>query len=498
TKDNYFFKDHVGSIDAITDANGKVLENLSFDSWGQRRNAQSWAKYSAAELIALLGPNTSSGFGASNLAAPGRTTQGFTGHTMLDDTGLIHMGGRIYDPKLARFMQADPYIQAGTNTQSYNRYGYTFNNPLNATDPSGYSAAGFRHDLRQASGAILAVIATVACQGATPCGASVYAAWMAAAAATGAYIAGANNGGVLRAAAIGFATGYAQGVASGFDNIWAKAALVGVSGGMAAQLQGGDGAHSIISAGLGALVGSAGIGGNPVLDIGIAAVIGGTASELTGGKFKNGAGTAAFYAVVTMAMNGAAHFMRGGGASHPDQSTPIERKKMYAILEKHRGETVHVDFGDLDVSDVGGFDVATVKKTALETMRETYSEFGVQFDEDLNKGGTIVNVHKGKGYALVKTEGFPWRKITTTAGRSTVGGNPDVYLGTIREDFSSYHSFSYETDSHEMVPYKTAERFGTALGNVIAHETGHSFGIDFHTSGGLMFAEGTAAYRLKW
>ncbi|MCB1689688.1 MAG: hypothetical protein KDI33_14430 [Halioglobus sp.] len=50
----------------------------------------------------------------------------------------IHMNGRIYDPHLGRMLQADPYIQSPTNTQSYNRYSYVLNNPLAYTDPSGY------------------------------------------------------------------------------------------------------------------------------------------------------------------------------------------------------------------------------------------------------------------------------------------------------------------------------------------------------------------------
>jgi hypothetical protein len=50
------------------------------------------------------------------------------------------MNGRIYDPTLGRFLQADPFIQAPSNSQSYNRYSYVFNNPLKYTDPSGYSA----------------------------------------------------------------------------------------------------------------------------------------------------------------------------------------------------------------------------------------------------------------------------------------------------------------------------------------------------------------------
>jgi RHS repeat-associated protein len=32
------------------------------------------------------------------------------------------MNGRIYDPKLGRFLQADPLIQAPKNGQNLNRY----------------------------------------------------------------------------------------------------------------------------------------------------------------------------------------------------------------------------------------------------------------------------------------------------------------------------------------------------------------------------------------
>ncbi|EJI86724.1 Rhs family protein [Alishewanella aestuarii B11] len=48
------------------------------------------------------------------------------------------MGGRVYDPILGRFLQADPFVQQPNNTPNLNRYSYVLNNPLNATDPSGY------------------------------------------------------------------------------------------------------------------------------------------------------------------------------------------------------------------------------------------------------------------------------------------------------------------------------------------------------------------------
>ncbi len=66
------------------------------------------------------------------------TNRSFTGHESINNTELIHMNGRVYDPTVGRFMSADPFIQAPYNTQSYNRYTYVMNNPINHIDPSGY------------------------------------------------------------------------------------------------------------------------------------------------------------------------------------------------------------------------------------------------------------------------------------------------------------------------------------------------------------------------
>ncbi len=47
------------------------------------------------------------------------------------------MNGRVYDQRLGQFIQPDNFTQSPTNSQSYNRYSYCFNNPTNFTDPSG-------------------------------------------------------------------------------------------------------------------------------------------------------------------------------------------------------------------------------------------------------------------------------------------------------------------------------------------------------------------------
>jgi len=122
TQNEYYIKDHLGSIVARLDGTGTVLERLSYDAFGKRRNTDG----SAATIV---NPDM---------------YHGYTGHEMLDAVGLIHMNGRVFDPQIARFMSADPTIQSPRNMQSYNRYTYGWNNPLAGTDPSGYSWLGER------------------------------------------------------------------------------------------------------------------------------------------------------------------------------------------------------------------------------------------------------------------------------------------------------------------------------------------------------------------
>ena len=63
--------------------------------------------------------------------------RGFTMHEHLDQFSLINANARLYDPYLARFLSADPYLQDPENPQNFNRYSYCLNNPLKYTDPTG-------------------------------------------------------------------------------------------------------------------------------------------------------------------------------------------------------------------------------------------------------------------------------------------------------------------------------------------------------------------------
>ena len=117
----YAGTDHLGSIIALYRNDGSVKEHYSFDAWGRRRNPADWSY--------------------NNVPAPALTERGFTSHEHLDKFGLINMNGRLYDPVLGRFLNADPVIQFPGFTQSYNSYSYVMNNPLRFTDPTGYTAS---------------------------------------------------------------------------------------------------------------------------------------------------------------------------------------------------------------------------------------------------------------------------------------------------------------------------------------------------------------------
>jgi len=119
---NYFLTDRLGSVDAVTDGNGNLVETRGYDAFGA--------------------PRTGTWGDASQIASTAITPKGFTSHEHLNNVQLIHMNGRMYDYQLGRFLGVDPFIQMPTNSQSMNPYSYIMNNPLSGTDPTGYLIDG--------------------------------------------------------------------------------------------------------------------------------------------------------------------------------------------------------------------------------------------------------------------------------------------------------------------------------------------------------------------
>lgn len=116
---NYWHQDKLGSLAAVTDATGAVVERLSYEPFGKRR----FSNGSSDPANTLTGQTTE---------------RGYTGDEHLDEVGLIHMNGRVYDPQIGRFLEADPNVPNALWLQDYNRYSYTTNNPFTFTDPTGF------------------------------------------------------------------------------------------------------------------------------------------------------------------------------------------------------------------------------------------------------------------------------------------------------------------------------------------------------------------------
>ena len=268
----YPHRDHLGSVVAITTETGTVESRSSFDVWGKRRDPATWV---------TPAPGTFT-------AAPTATDRGFTGHEHVDELGLVHMNGRIYDPEIGKFLSADPTLQFPESTQGYNRYAYAGNNPLTFTDPSGFS---FWKKLLSIVGVLLNFIPGF--QGWST------AFWRG-------FITGfLTSGGNLKAALLGGVGGALFGVVGGKTMSFVQRALLhGLIGGSISALGGGrfgSGflgafASGLLSPQIEGLLGAAGTGGimGTVLRTVASAIVGGISSKLGGGKFLNGAAMAAF------------------------------------------------------------------------------------------------------------------------------------------------------------------------------------------------------------
>jgi len=110
---HFFANDHLGSTSLTLNSNGSVFSELRYKPFGETR----WSQ------------------------ATTPTQRRFTGQ--IQDFDLVNMqlyfyNARYYDPELARFTQADTIVPSMGNPQSWNRYSYVYNNPINYIDPTGH------------------------------------------------------------------------------------------------------------------------------------------------------------------------------------------------------------------------------------------------------------------------------------------------------------------------------------------------------------------------
>ena len=136
----YTTADHLGSPRVVTDSSGNVVSRHDYMPFGIELGA------------GVSGRTTTLGYGVSD----GVRDQ-FTGQRRDTESGLDYFGARYYSAAHGRFTSADPLMASAraTSPQSWNRYSYVLNKPMNLIDPNGLAAVsncGCSAEFHQCSG----------------------------------------------------------------------------------------------------------------------------------------------------------------------------------------------------------------------------------------------------------------------------------------------------------------------------------------------------------
>jgi len=108
----FFRRDRLGSVRLITDEAGIAVQASEYFAFGEDlKTTGSLADY----------------------------TLSFTGQEKDQNLGLFYFSARHYHPGLGRFLQPDPIVPDLEDSQSWNRYSYVRNNPVNRSDPDGHA-----------------------------------------------------------------------------------------------------------------------------------------------------------------------------------------------------------------------------------------------------------------------------------------------------------------------------------------------------------------------
>jgi RHS repeat-associated protein len=432
----YTYKDVLGSTVLITDAIGGIKGQMAFDEWGKRVSYNDWTTDHSSVYAGLQ---------VSQLF----TTQGYTGHDMLDAVGLIHMQGRIYDARLGRFVQADPIVQDATDLQAYNRYSYVRNNPLTLTDPSGFSWLSktwkkIKKNWRVIAAVVIAVVAPYALP---LIGISSPIAIGAIAGGLAGYV----TTGSLEGALLGAVSGAAFGALHGWSpngGLWSagglgKVAAHGFVGGVTSVMQGGKFGHGFLSAGvsqamsLGGGYEAMGVTDSPsqLMDYAknavAAAAVGGTVSQLTGGKFGNGAVTAAFSRMLNdLACSKNAGLCTGNHPTKKELDAHYNDGTGYPVLAGTM-DASWLDSSQFDAIPMGGSG-SIYTDWPTEIAKDLLTPFRAVGDRNIYGSFTATRIGETNTFIATDNYGFEMHSITepvrnaATAygfGKAT-GGNP--------------------------------------------------------------------------
>ena len=123
----YYVLNLQGDVVAITKADGTVVAKYTYDAWGNltsliNANGTEIVNRTTGTAIAFWNPLT------------------YRGYIRDRETGFYYLQSRYYDPANHRFINADSYASTGQGCIGTNMFAYCLNNPVTATDPTGYDS----------------------------------------------------------------------------------------------------------------------------------------------------------------------------------------------------------------------------------------------------------------------------------------------------------------------------------------------------------------------
>ncbi len=123
----YMYNGHA-DVTALLDTKGNVVGSYYYDAWGNILESSGSMKDKNSILYA--------------------------GYQYDSETELYYLNARMYDPKVARFLQEDTYRGEAADVLSLNLYTYCVNNPLIYYDPTGHEPWMLRTLVEKANGSV--------------------------------------------------------------------------------------------------------------------------------------------------------------------------------------------------------------------------------------------------------------------------------------------------------------------------------------------------------
>ena len=127
--DYYYAYNAQGDVMGIYSTNGAFVARYTYDPWGK-----------------VLSVSDANGNAITSSTHVGNINPiRYRGYYYDSETGLYYLNSRYYDPTVGRFVNADAFIAANDDMDTFNMYVYCGNNPINRVDHSGH-CYGYAND----------------------------------------------------------------------------------------------------------------------------------------------------------------------------------------------------------------------------------------------------------------------------------------------------------------------------------------------------------------